>query len=189
MVELLVRYRDRLRRMVTLRFDPRLRGRVDASDVIQDGYLDAMRRLDEFIQNPAVSHMSNVDAATVLGLGPAAASKRYTRAVGCIGAILAELPGGVDGALKTAPDDAEGFRRTVRWDLGAWLGQVHKPLRFIDQGDWHNRLAFSPDGRSFATSYLPYTHSNAASIDLWDTASGRKLSTFPRCFRPVRLPT
>ena len=29
-------------------------------------------------------------------------------------------------AIKTAPDDAEGFRRTVRWNLGAWLGQVHK---------------------------------------------------------------
>jgi DNA-directed RNA polymerase specialized sigma24 family protein len=97
MVELLVRYRDRLRRMVALRLDPRLRGRVDASDVIQDGYLDAMRRLDEFIQDPAVSQMSNGDAAAVLGLGAAAASKRYTRALGRIGALLAELPGGVDG--------------------------------------------------------------------------------------------
>ena len=82
-----------------------------------------MRRLEEFIQNPAVSHMSYVDAATVLGLGPAAASKRYTRAVGCIGAILAELPGGVDGALETAPDDAEGFRRTVAGTWRALLGR------------------------------------------------------------------
>ncbi len=53
-VELLERYRDRLRRMVALRLDPRLRGRVDASDVIQEGYLDAMRRLEEYIRNPAV---------------------------------------------------------------------------------------------------------------------------------------
>jgi len=53
-VELLERYRDRLRRMVALRLDPRLQGRVDASDVIQEGYLDAMRQLDEFIQDPAV---------------------------------------------------------------------------------------------------------------------------------------
>ena len=29
-------------------------------------------------------------------------------------------------ASKTAPDDAEGFRKMVRWNLGAWLGQVHK---------------------------------------------------------------
>jgi RNA polymerase sigma-70 factor, ECF subfamily len=53
-VELLERYRARLRRMVALRLDPRVRGRVDASDVIQEGYLDAMRRLDEFIRDPAV---------------------------------------------------------------------------------------------------------------------------------------
>jgi WD40 repeat protein/tRNA A-37 threonylcarbamoyl transferase component Bud32/tetratricopeptide (TPR) repeat protein len=87
-------------------------------------------------------------------------------------------------ALKTAPDNAEEFRRTVRWNLGAWLGQVHKPLRIIDPGDLHNRLAFSPDGRSLATSYVPHTKSNATSIDLWDTASGRKLSTFPGAFGP-----
>ena len=36
--------------MVALRLDPRLRGRVDASDVIQEGYLDAMKRLDEFFK-------------------------------------------------------------------------------------------------------------------------------------------
>ncbi len=53
-VELLERYRGRLRRMVALRLDPRLQGRVDASDVIQEGYLDAMRRLDEFIRDPSV---------------------------------------------------------------------------------------------------------------------------------------
>jgi RNA polymerase sigma-70 factor (ECF subfamily) len=53
-VELLGRYRARLRRMVALRLDPRLQGRVDASDVIQEGYLDAIRRLDEFIRDPSV---------------------------------------------------------------------------------------------------------------------------------------
>jgi RNA polymerase sigma-70 factor (ECF subfamily) len=53
-VELLEHYRPRLRRMVALRLDARLRGRVDASDVIQEGYLDAIRRLDEFARDPAV---------------------------------------------------------------------------------------------------------------------------------------
>src|SRR3954451_14416915 len=52
--DLLERYRSRLRRMVALRLDPRLKGRVDASDVIQEGYLTAMRRLDEFIRDPSV---------------------------------------------------------------------------------------------------------------------------------------
>jgi RNA polymerase sigma-70 factor (ECF subfamily) len=53
-VELLERYRGRLRRMVALRLDPRLQGRVDASDVIQEGYLDAIRRLEEYIRDPSV---------------------------------------------------------------------------------------------------------------------------------------
>jgi RNA polymerase sigma-70 factor (ECF subfamily) len=52
--KLLEQYRGRLRRMVALRLDPRLQGRVDASDVIQEGYLDAVRRLDEFVRDPAV---------------------------------------------------------------------------------------------------------------------------------------
>ena len=37
-----------------MRLDPRLRGRVDASDIIQEGYLDAMQRLDEFVRDPSV---------------------------------------------------------------------------------------------------------------------------------------
>jgi RNA polymerase sigma-70 factor (ECF subfamily) len=53
-VKLLERYRGRLRRMVAMRLDPRLLGRVDASDIIQEGYLDAMKRLEEFIRDPAV---------------------------------------------------------------------------------------------------------------------------------------
>ena len=87
-------------------------------------------------------------------------------------------------ALKTAPDDAEEFRRMVRWNLGAWLGQVHKPLRIIDTGGPCTDLAFSPDGRSFATGFTPIDRAIATPIDLWDTASGRKLSSLPGAFAP-----
>ena len=52
--ELLARYRDRLRRMVALRLDRRLQGRVDPSDVIQEAMLDASRRLAEYRQNPTM---------------------------------------------------------------------------------------------------------------------------------------
>ena len=86
-------------------------------------------------------------------------------------------------ALKTVPEDAEEFRKTVRWNLGAWLGQVHKALRIIETGRL-NKLAFSPDGRSFAMSYVPLDQSRVTPIDLWDTASGRKLSTVPGAFAP-----
>jgi RNA polymerase sigma-70 factor (ECF subfamily) len=53
-VELLERYRGRLRRMVAMRLAPRVKGRADASDVIQEGYIGAMRRLKEFIRDPSV---------------------------------------------------------------------------------------------------------------------------------------
>ncbi|WP_231749284.1 hypothetical protein [Tautonia plasticadhaerens] len=54
-VELMARYRARMRRMVALRLDPRLQSRVGASDVIQEGYIDAIRRLEEYVRDPSVS--------------------------------------------------------------------------------------------------------------------------------------
>jgi RNA polymerase sigma-70 factor (ECF subfamily) len=45
---LLERHRDRLRRMVVLRLDMRLQGRVDPSDVIQEALLEATRRREEY---------------------------------------------------------------------------------------------------------------------------------------------
>ncbi len=39
-------HRDRLRRMVQFRMDSRLRGRVDADDILQEAYLDAAQRAD-----------------------------------------------------------------------------------------------------------------------------------------------
>ena len=46
-------HRDRLRRMIRLRLDRRLSGRVDSSDVLQDAYLDVRRRIGEYARDPA----------------------------------------------------------------------------------------------------------------------------------------
>ena len=54
LVALFTRYRDRLRRMVRLRLDRRLQGRLDPSDVLQDAYLDVARRAGEYVANPSV---------------------------------------------------------------------------------------------------------------------------------------
>jgi RNA polymerase sigma-70 factor (ECF subfamily) len=51
--EILEGYRDRLRKLVALRLDQRLQGRVDPSDVIQEAFLDASRRLSEYAGEPA----------------------------------------------------------------------------------------------------------------------------------------
>jgi RNA polymerase sigma-70 factor, ECF subfamily len=45
-------HRSRLLRMVALRMDRRLKGRVDPSDVIQDSYIEAARRLPEYVKAP-----------------------------------------------------------------------------------------------------------------------------------------
>src|SRR5437763_7906265 len=51
---LFVRYRERLRRMVRLRLDRRLLGRVDPSDVLQEAYLDIASRAEEYLANPTM---------------------------------------------------------------------------------------------------------------------------------------
>jgi RNA polymerase sigma-70 factor (ECF subfamily) len=48
--ELVARYRPFLHQVVTLRLDPRLRARVDPSDVVQETQLEAFRRLADFLQ-------------------------------------------------------------------------------------------------------------------------------------------
>lgn len=44
----------RLRRMVALRMDRRLQGRIDVSDVIQEATIDALRRLPAYVQKPSM---------------------------------------------------------------------------------------------------------------------------------------
>jgi RNA polymerase sigma-70 factor, ECF subfamily len=51
---LFARYRDRLCKMVRLRLDRRLSGRIDTSDVLQDAYLDVARRFPEYAASPTV---------------------------------------------------------------------------------------------------------------------------------------
>lgn len=44
------RYRGKLKRMVQLRLNPRLQGRVDASDIVQDAYVEAARVMDDYLE-------------------------------------------------------------------------------------------------------------------------------------------
>jgi RNA polymerase sigma-70 factor (ECF subfamily) len=49
---LLARHRDRLRRMVEIRLDPRLQARLDASDVVQEAFVEVAGRLEEYLHDP-----------------------------------------------------------------------------------------------------------------------------------------
>ena len=52
LAELFARHREPLRRMIALRLDARLKGRVSTSDVLQEAYVDAMKRVPHFFENP-----------------------------------------------------------------------------------------------------------------------------------------
>jgi RNA polymerase sigma-70 factor (ECF subfamily) len=188
LAELFDKHRDKLRRMVQLRLDHRLAGRVSASDVLQEAYIDALKRVEHYFDKPdqpffgwlrlvvgqrladvhrehlaqkrnasrdvpihagapgadsaciaalllgnltspshaatknealvrleealeqmdpvdrevlALRHfeeLSNTETASLLGIQPAAASKRYVRALARLKQILETLPGFADGA-------------------------------------------------------------------------------------------
>lgn len=45
-------YREQLRRMVALRLDPRLNSRLSPSDILQEAYIDALKRVPHFLRKP-----------------------------------------------------------------------------------------------------------------------------------------
>ena len=51
---LLTEHRAYLRGVVALRLDARLKSRVDASDVVQEAQLEAVRRVDDYLAQPAL---------------------------------------------------------------------------------------------------------------------------------------
>jgi RNA polymerase sigma-70 factor (ECF subfamily) len=51
---LLTRHEGRLRRMVAFRLDPRLHGRVDPEDVVQEVNLAASEHLADYLRRPAM---------------------------------------------------------------------------------------------------------------------------------------
>jgi RNA polymerase sigma-70 factor (ECF subfamily) len=51
---LLAAHREPLRRVIGMRLDPALAGRVDASDVVQDVLLEASQRLRDYLREPGM---------------------------------------------------------------------------------------------------------------------------------------
>jgi RNA polymerase sigma-70 factor (ECF subfamily) len=52
LASLMERHRIQLQTMVAIRMDRRLRGRLDASDVVQEAYLEAIERYPDYVRNP-----------------------------------------------------------------------------------------------------------------------------------------
>ena len=66
---LLSKHRPRLRLLVQLRMHRRLQGRVDPSDVLQEAFLDAVRRADDFLENTQMSFFVWLRYLTLWRLG------------------------------------------------------------------------------------------------------------------------
>jgi RNA polymerase sigma-70 factor (ECF subfamily) len=47
-------YRDKLLKLITLRLDRRILGKVDAEDILQDTFVESARRIQQFIDRPTV---------------------------------------------------------------------------------------------------------------------------------------
>src|SRR5438552_16635202 len=52
--QLLAKHREPIRRMIDLRLDPAIAGRLDASDVVQEVLIEANRRLHDYLKAPAM---------------------------------------------------------------------------------------------------------------------------------------
>ena len=63
------KYRPRLRKLVAVRMDRLLQGRVDPSDVIQEACLDAVSRADDFLKNTQMSFFTWLRYLTLWRLG------------------------------------------------------------------------------------------------------------------------
>jgi RNA polymerase sigma-70 factor (ECF subfamily) len=53
-MELITRHRERLKRMVAVRMDHRLKGRIDPSDVIQEACLVASKQISKYAASPSL---------------------------------------------------------------------------------------------------------------------------------------
>lgn len=125
--QLLGRHQERLRRMVSLRLDRRLQGRIAPSDVIQEASLDAVQRLPEYVASPSVPFFVWLRYLTAQRLAEqhrrhlGAKARDVSREVGlfCHGA----LPEATSAALaahllgrETTPSEA-AIRSERRWRL------------------------------------------------------------------------
>jgi RNA polymerase sigma-70 factor (ECF subfamily) len=52
--ELFGRYRDKLQRMIAFRLDSRIVGKVDEDDILQDAFMETVRRIQDYLEQPSV---------------------------------------------------------------------------------------------------------------------------------------
>jgi RNA polymerase sigma-70 factor (ECF subfamily) len=125
LASLFSRYKDRLRRMIELRLDARLRSRVSASDVVQEAYLDALKRLPHFQADSTVPFFVWLRTVTVQRL--IQVHRQHLGAKGRDAAKAVQLRHGVSNEASTD-------------HMAELLGDVTSPSQAAQRGETLARL-------------------------------------------------
>ena len=133
---LLAEYRPRLRRMIALRLDPRLRARFDASDVVQEAYIEVSRRV--------LGHQAAPEMSFFLWVRQIATQKLIDLHRKHMGAekrdVRLEVPlpeSGLDSAVSLAHaltrDASSPSRRAIRAERVECLREALEGMQEIDR--------------------------------------------------------
>jgi len=148
---LLARHHERLQSVISFRLDPRLRGRLDAADVMQDAFIAATARRAEFFGQTSQSlflwlrwmvgntllelhrhhlgaQMRDAKRERTSRLGPDGAGDVTTRA-----ALVAQLTGGVTGPVTAAGRAELKARLTEALDRMDTIDREVLALRHYEQ--------------------------------------------------------
>ena len=123
-------YRDRLERMVALRMDPRLHGRLDPADVLQEVYLDASKRLAAYVaapEAPVFVWLRGIAANTLTDL-----HRRH-------------LAAQARDAGREVSIDLGGGTTTTGWLAGQLIGSMTSPSQVAIREETAARLAKAID--------------------------------------------
>ena len=146
LAELFDRYRDRLRRMVRLRMDRRLRGRVDASDVLQEAQVEILRRAAAYAADPRLPPFLWIRFIT---------GQAVTGVTGLAGGAAAGLLLG-DGTQVPADVivEATGSLACVEWLAG---GAAGNDLEEFKEWDRDNEGFITPEEAIHAYAAMTHT--------------------------------
>ena len=164
------RHRDRLRRMIEFRLDARLRGRVSTSDVLQEAYIDALKRLPHFQGRPggALLHLAPGRHHSALDSGSPAAPRGGRPECGSRG--VAPRPAGPEASSEMMAefiaDVTSPSQAVQRIEV---MSQLRGSLDHLDPIDRevlalrHFRRPEQPRGRRHARAFNPPPPASAMS--------------------------
>lgn len=129
------RHRERLRRMVEFRLDARLKGRVSTSDVLQEAYIDALKRLPHYQADPDVPFFIWLRTVTVQRLIDVHRHHLGAQARDAAREVRLGAGGGGGGSIEASTEKMAGL-----------VGDLTSPSQAAQRGEIMARLREALDG-------------------------------------------